>query len=264
MLNHRERADTNNWVINFEGGGTCSGEQSCYDRWCSTPPNPAVFERAGRMSSRGTPEAVSLGGIFSQAPADSNAFADYNHVYLYYCSSDNWIGSADRGVPIDPTTGIAITYDIEFQGEAIVNDAIATLRDGPTSADPIPTALFPGLLLPDLDEADEVIFTSESAGSMGLRTSTGQLTGFPTMARLEPYLTLPGIFGPNCGRHISLKNTQHFFGEGVSLPGGGVGGPMKGLSFHDLLVDWLNNGNPGEVQIDNPVGAPYTSSLCPQ
>ena len=81
-----------------------------------------------------------------------------------------------------------------------------------------------------------------------------QLTGLPTVTRLEPYLTPPGVFGSNCGLHISLTKTRHFQGDGVRLPG--VGGPMKGLSFHDLLVDWLNNGNPGEVQVDNSIGPP--------
>lgn len=392
-----QNADTTKWVIHFQGGGSCNGQDACYDRWCSTAPNPAVFDKAGKMSSLGTPEAISRGGIFSQAPADSNAFAHYNQAFLYYCSSDTWIGSANRGVPIDPTTGNPVTYEIEFQGEAIVNDAIATLRDGPTYADPIPMGLFPGLPLPDLDDADEVIFTGSSAGGAGLRhhidrlrevlvannidsvyvaavvdaglppvlshpsivwgmgaapagyaalltlrepvnrdlwgmdksaldasclkpmfmgahnavgihpqicndatytllhhittpffvrmdlhdplpmsryvnnmqflpnnfdfarATARQLTGLPTLTRLEPYLRAPGAFGSNCGLHISLSKTRHFLGDGVRQPGG-----VKGTSFHDLLFNWLYGGGPsGEVQKDNPLGPPYTSSFCP-
>lgn len=54
------------------------------------------------------------------------------HVLVHYCSSDNWIGSADKA-SIVTTTGVA--YDIKFQGEAIVSAVFGTLQTGATGAD---------------------------------------------------------------------------------------------------------------------------------
>ncbi len=169
----RPGQDSTRWVIYFQGGGSCSSEQDCYDRWCSTRPNPKVFDKAGKMSSLGAPQAIRGTGIFSQNP--SNAFGLFNHVYLFYCSSDSWNGSAERGEPIDSVSGLPVSYEIEFNGEAIVNDAFETLRDGPTYADPIPLRLINQDPLPDLDEATEVILAGESAGGVGLRHHVDRL-----------------------------------------------------------------------------------------
>lgn len=153
------------WVIQFEGGGGCRGEQSCFERWCGL--TGQIFDRAGKMSSLGAAGAITeQGGLTTERQGD---FADYNHVVVHYCSSDNWIGSAPVGTPLDPASGLPLTYDIEFQGEHIVADVIDTLRAGLTFADPEPAEAHYNIPMPDLDTARRVILSGDSAGGGGLR-----------------------------------------------------------------------------------------------
>lgn len=156
---------SDSWIIHFEGGGGCRGEQSCLERWCSL--TPEIFSRAGKMSSLGTAPAITeQGGLTTESRGN---FATYNHVVVHYCSSDNWIGSAPVGTPRDPVSGLPLSYDIQFQGEHIVRDVIATLRAGPTFADPGPASQHYNIPMPDLDAARRVILSGDSAGGGGLR-----------------------------------------------------------------------------------------------
>ncbi|MCB1037728.1 MAG: hypothetical protein KDD47_28100, partial [Acidobacteria bacterium] len=138
----------------------------CLERWCEIP----SFNRAGKMSTAGTYDAIhGLQGIFRRDPS-VNAFGGYNQVILYYCDSSNWIGSESH-TGLTATTGAlaGTSYDIEFHGEAIVNDAFATLLAGPVAADPGPAATFYSTPLPQLTTADEIVLTGDSAGGGGLR-----------------------------------------------------------------------------------------------
>ena len=149
------------------GGAGCRDADDCLlTRWCSG--GSAPFDRAGKMSSRGAWPAISAAGIFELAPPAPavNYFADFNHVLVHYCSSDNWIGSSDLA-GINTSTGTS--YDIHFHGQAIVNAAIATLLSGPIAADPLPAHTFYDTLLPNLQNASEILLAGESAGGGGLR-----------------------------------------------------------------------------------------------
>ena len=48
------------------------------------------------MSSRFVPETIAGTGIMKRN--EENAFGDYNHVYVYYCSSDGWSGTRSHVV----------------------------------------------------------------------------------------------------------------------------------------------------------------------
>lgn len=159
--------ESHKWLIFFDGGGGCRDADSCLlDRWCG---GNAFYERAGKMSSLLAPGAIrEPGGIFhiSTPPIVPNHFADYNQVFVLYCSSDTWIGSAQH---LGITTSSGVGYDIGFFGEAIVNAVFDTLLAGPTPADPRPSELYYGTPLPDLDDADEIVIGGESAGGVGVR-----------------------------------------------------------------------------------------------
>ncbi len=162
------------WVIFFEGGGGCQDPDACLARWCHTP-GTRVFERAAKMSTLGAYDATTGGsGIFSRNAA-LNDFAGYNQVWLYYCSSDNWIGSNSLA-GVTPTAGAP--YDVEFQGEAIVNDAFAELAAGGVRGDPVPAATYYFDALPALSTAEEVVLVGESAGGGGLRHHLDRLRAF--------------------------------------------------------------------------------------
>ncbi len=82
----------------------------------------------------------------------------------------------------------------------------------------------------------------------------------PTLGGLEPPLAAPGVQGIHCMRHVSVQHGAGFFRHTVLNPA------LVGLSFHDLLVNWLN-GLSGtdtvQIQTDNPAVAGYTASFCP-
>ncbi|HSP80548.1 MAG TPA: pectin acetylesterase-family hydrolase, partial [Myxococcaceae bacterium] len=157
--------DGDKWIIHLDGGGGCRDVEDCRDRWCSL--GGQVFDVAGKMSSLGAHDAISENqGLFS--PVTGNAFRGFNHVLVHYCSSDNWIGSALPGEPVDPK-GQQVSYDIELQGEAIVADVFGTLHNGPTWADPGPLSEYYDRPMPDLDTASVVIVSGDSAGGGGVR-----------------------------------------------------------------------------------------------
>ena len=68
----------------------------------------------------------------------------------------------------------------------------------------------------------------------------------------------PGVFGPKCNLHVRI-NSGRFFSQSVILAGGATG-----LSYHDLLVNWLTGAAPAtEIQVDSTAGPFYTNSNCP-
>ena len=75
--------DSDKWVVNFKGGGSCSNSADCAQRW-----------QQGRylMTSIPHKDYMTGVGILSSDPEINPDFHDYNHVYAYYCSSDNWHG----------------------------------------------------------------------------------------------------------------------------------------------------------------------------
>lgn len=185
------------WLILFLGGGGCADEDTCWDRWCGL----TGYDRAGKMSTAGAYDAIfGLQGIFKRNPV-LNAYAGYNQVVLYYCSSDNWIGS---GAHLPAVTSGGIAYDIEFNGEAIVRDAFATLLAGPVGADAGPAATFYGTTLPALTSAEEIVLAGDSAGAGGLRHHLDGLRSYLTTEiknAVEIYGVLdagfaPGLFQP--------------------------------------------------------------------
>jgi hypothetical protein len=163
-------APTTRWLIFFDGGGGCQSADDClWTRWCSGSGKgaPGIIDRAGKMSSNGAiPAMRSPGGILKvPAPAGQEYFEQYNQVWAHYCSSDNGIGSDDKAgiAPVRQPIGGFVTYDIAFQGEAIVNAVIDTLIKGNATRDA--GIGYYDTCLPDLHDATEILIGGESAGA---------------------------------------------------------------------------------------------------
>ena len=105
---------TGKWLIYLMGGMWCYSQQTCQLRM-----QDAQFQTSSKhwqkqlQIGQGT---GGVGGIFSNQGA--NPFADYNKVYLEYCSSDAWMADIDAS---EQTWGLA------FKGQTIVQSALADL-----------------------------------------------------------------------------------------------------------------------------------------
>lgn len=147
------------WQIHLQGGGGCSSYQTCLDRWCSTGTN----YDATKMSSAWAPESMEGRGLMTAD--DSSAFDNWNHVFVYYCSSDGWKGQASDAVVDD---GLNEPYSANFRGHDILAAVIDELEAGATSDSG-------GQTMPSLTDATAVLFTGTSAGSNGVKTNADWL-----------------------------------------------------------------------------------------
>lgn len=133
----------NLWIMHLQGGGSCRTPAECTTRWC---------EVSGRMSSRGTPNSIKSGGIFS---TDSrNTAAQANQVFVYYCSSDNFAGRSTGFVVESPEH---TAYEVDFNGDAIINAVLDVLEAGAVSDNS-------QVVLPPLTDASTFILSGSSAG----------------------------------------------------------------------------------------------------
>lgn len=147
-------AEEQDWVIHLQAGGACSSWEVCRDRWCSYQ---SPYD-AAKMSTRFTPEVANGSGLFARNP--SNAFGRANQVYVYYCSSDGWMGR--RGdVVLDDPAGVGPSYRVHFRGFDIAQAVVEELERGAVSDDGAES-------LPLLDDANRVLLSGSSAGAQGV------------------------------------------------------------------------------------------------
>jgi len=117
----------NRWVIQLKGGGVCDSPQSCADRWCAEGTNFGM----NTMSSITSPRVGIDGhGILNRNQASLNPWAKYNHVFIHYCSSDQWMGNNRNEIMtvIDPGTHVPRKIRAHFLGHQIFEAAIDILR----------------------------------------------------------------------------------------------------------------------------------------
>ena len=84
----------------------------------------------------------------------------WTHVYVHYCSSDAWLGRASDVTYSDGTDA----FDVDARGHKILHALRKMLRK--RNDDPNWTAV-DGYDTPDLDDAEEILFTGTSAGGWG-------------------------------------------------------------------------------------------------
>jgi len=123
------------WLIFLEGGGACGNETSCHARVRARPDLACPLATAD----------PGLDGMWDRSEPD-NPWADWNHVFLNYCSSDGWMGDA----------GPNEHRSYFFRGRVIVREVTAFLSDPPEG-------------WPRLGDADLILFGGGSAGANGFK-----------------------------------------------------------------------------------------------
>jgi hypothetical protein len=146
-------AAESSWIVFLQFGGSCQSWEVCRDRWCSYN---TTYD-AAKMSTRFAPETSAGRGLFNRT--NDNAFAAANQVFVYYCSSDQWLGQNDDVVLQDPD-GAGPDYRLHFRGFSILEAVDDALSKGVTSDDGVET-------MPKLTDATRILFAGGSAGSAG-------------------------------------------------------------------------------------------------
>ena len=116
----------------FLGGWICHDKASCTER---------AQRELHRMSSDRWPSVKTARGILSADPEENPHFAEANHVFVPYCSSDSWSGT-QRGGYNSP---------VAFMGHYILREVVRELAD------------FEQLLF-----HDELFLAGSSAGATGV------------------------------------------------------------------------------------------------
>ncbi|HRC56614.1 MAG TPA: pectin acetylesterase-family hydrolase [Kofleriaceae bacterium] len=160
------------WVIQLQGGGGCRSGDSCAARWCSTDSN---FGTTHMSSAQAPTDGIRADGILDNSAGLANPMATWNHVFVRYCTSDTWSGATGPMTVAShhPITGAAVSFQIEFNGRAVLDAVVKMLRRDGTAA--LNYRFVGGGTLPDLDTAKTVILAGASAGGGGVANSADYL-----------------------------------------------------------------------------------------
>lgn len=207
--------DTNRWVIHLQGGGRCEDHETCKERWCGQQGIYSAAKMSSDWDGDGSTDllesATGRGMPLIPDPSDPNhpsfnEFATWTHVFVYYCSSDSWLGRA-TDVSFTSEDG-SDTFEMATRGHTILAIMRKLLRrKGSLGTSWIPTPLQPGncdpidegvesdLCMPDLDAAEEILFSGTSAGALGaIENADWFLSLFPnakTGLVLDGNITIP-------------------------------------------------------------------------
>jgi len=166
---HLGDANRNKWIIQLQGGGGCASADDCAKRWCGVDTGFGMTQMTGNVAPLRRIDGMGIMARPADAPqAAANPYANFNQVFLRYCSSDAWSGTArDSSLEAkNPATGSTVRMRAHFLGSRILDAALATLRQDGVGA---LTYTYGGIAaLPNLDAADEVVLAGASAGGAGV------------------------------------------------------------------------------------------------
>lgn len=161
-------ADENRWVIHLQGGGGCTDEATCRERWCGDNGSYTAALMSNDWNDDGfvdRPEEAWVLGISSNVA--TNDFATWNHVYVPYCTSDLWLGREG-----DVDLG---SFSVDANGHTYLYAVRNMLRQLGA-----PWTSVHGYTMPVLDDAEEILFSGTSAGGYGaLQNGDWFLDKFP-------------------------------------------------------------------------------------
>lgn len=114
----RRNSSSNRWLIFIKGGGQCSNDRDCQNRWRSQRGLMTNIDASGAWRSN-----IPTGGIFSTNAVDNPVWARANIVIVAYCSSDGWSGD----VAGNPSLPVSDAGRWHFRGHEIVESVVSEL-----------------------------------------------------------------------------------------------------------------------------------------
>ncbi len=232
----RDAQHRDDWVVYLQGGGSCDSGEDCHARWLGQDGNFG----ANKLSSRFAPAGgIASGGI--ESVDARNPFAAWNHVFVYYCSSDGWAGQARDARASTVHAGVPTDYRINFLGARIIDAVFDQLRGGNGV---LTYAASNGTRqsMPDLDRARNVLFAGSSAGGSGVRSNADRIGALLRREHLG--------CGPSCAlRYAAVLDGSYGLGtESLGHAGSRVCGPLVAATcsyeqsmrrrWFDVLLDF--------------------------
>lgn len=170
--------DRNRWVIHLQGGGRAQSYADVEARWCGT--QGGLPYTASKMSSDWNGDGstdlydhATVPGMTTSSP--DNEFENWNHVFVYYCSSDAWQGTRNNVLFSEGADSVRI----DTRGHTILAVVRRMLRKRGAAAG---WTAVGGDTLPDLDTATDIILSGTSAGARGaLNNADWFFTPFPSV-----------------------------------------------------------------------------------
>ena len=105
------------WLIYLSGGGWCYDAKSCSDRWNDPSTGQGGYNGTFHMSSSVWNNTCKKSGIFSLD--ERNIFSHANKVYIPYCTSDAYMGNAERSKE---------TNGWYFKGQSVIEEVLVDLH----------------------------------------------------------------------------------------------------------------------------------------
>ncbi len=149
------------WVVWLEGGGLCQTEADC-----------ALRSESDLGSSNGWAASFpAYRDLLKNDPAQNPDFADFNHVYVPYCSGDLWIGRTTEALnPFDAgaASNSSSSWTGHFEGHLIVDQVLTDITANGTRP------------------VDEMLLTGCSAGGIGTFANCDYVAGrFPQASKVR-------------------------------------------------------------------------------
>jgi len=171
------KGNPDKWIVHLMGGGWCVTEEACAQRMIQTP---------YLMTTKVYPSTFQFTGIFDQNTTTNPDFHDATYVYMVYCSSDSFSGTA--------SLASNDTFGWHFQGKSIIKTAIQQLI-------PLGLGTSSEILLSGCSAGGAAVFANADyvasllppleARSFKAHSDAGFFLDFPSMGQV-PY-TIPEI-----------------------------------------------------------------------
>lgn len=253
---HTNPTNVNRWVIQLQGGGQCNSGQKCAERWCKIDSSFSMLQ----MSSTPAPVAINGKGIMDDR--SENPFATWNQVFVRYCSSDAWAGTESDVEATAELQGNPFAFRLHRRGGSIVDAVLQTLRRDPTP--PIDyTISGPTVTLPDLDDAEVVVFAGASAGGSGVAHNVDRVAAALEAGNtscgggscpLDVYALIDSRFPPEFGL-FDLSTAKPCVDSGICDFEGHMLGQaeLNDLRADDSCIAWHQANDPGTEWICSSV-----------
>lgn len=183
------------WLIFLHGGGSCTTDAACAERWYDPDASPDGFiGYHGNMTTATQPTKnfngeglLDFDGVDSVPQGGSNPFADFNRIMVPYCSSDSYAArnTQARAVNYAALLGTQVTIGnqtttlgnpagfpplttIRFAGGFIVDAVVDLLMNGGLPSGKRTRGATDAAAAPPSAADDEVVLSGSSAGAGGV------------------------------------------------------------------------------------------------